>query len=88
MATSEIAEAKKYTPEPYWGCPNCGSNTWGAVDPFATEMVYRCHGYSHNGLNMTGGCGTLFMLSQQAKDEHRQELIDAGYRVIDEEKTP
>ena len=83
----QIETAKKYEPRPYWGCPNCGANTWGAINPMDKELVYRCHGFAHDMITYPG-CNTLFRLPQEAKDEMRQELIDQGFEVIDEEKTP
>lgn len=60
--------AKRYTPKPYWGCPNCGGSAWGAINPTRPndeELVYQCHGH-RIGLLKTVGCGALFTMPDEA----------------------
>lgn len=78
-----LPQAKKYTPAPYWGCPNCGGNCWGATNPTARheEYVFRCHG-TQVGMVTYPGCGKLFTMPPEAVEEHRQELIDEGFEVV------
>lgn len=72
LTDKEIAVAIRYVPEPYWGCPNCGANTWGAINPMSDEdKVYRCHGPTvmGNPFVTLEGCGTLFKLPPKAHKE-------------------
>lgn len=79
MEKSEYPVAKLYTPEPYWGCPNCGANTWGAIDPLSTDgYVYRCHGPTAMGNNdvTLSGCGTLFVLPPEFSTDTHDVDVD------------
>lgn len=66
----EYPLAKYYEPKPYWGCPNCGGNTWGAINTWGnpSDYVYRCYGPTAMGnpYVILGGCGTLFKLPPEA----------------------
>lgn len=79
-----IYVAKRYTPEPYWGCPRCGGNCWGAINPLSGgNYIYRCHG--HGGVNMieTAGCGSLFTLPPEATEEFKREIEADGFTTAD-----
>lgn len=74
-------EAKRYELLPYWGCPHCGGNCWGAINPMSNDgYIYRCHGFQQGKMTYPG-CGRLFVLPNEAHEESRQELIDAGFDV-------
>lgn len=70
----KLEYAKLYKPEPYFGCPACGSRKWGAINPTTKdEMIYRCH----------GRCGTLFRLNDEQIPEREGIKVQGRFENDD-----
>lgn len=92
--SEELPLAVYYEPQPYWGCPNCGANTWGAENSTdaSSEYIYRCHGPTAVGnpyVNL-GGCGARFRMPKNAYDEiiwdeWRQDILDGEGKIVIED---